>query len=81
MRKLDTNIQRLYEDDIERKVSNERFAKMTANYENEQKTLESRSAELKSIIARELDCPNGANRFFAQGKYSNIKEIGCRNHT
>ena len=76
MRKLDTIIQRLYEDNIEGKVSDERFAKMTANYENEQKTLESRSAELKSIIARELDCTDGANRFLAQvRKYSNIKKL------
>ena len=76
MRKLDTIIQRLYEDNIEGKVSDERFSKMTASYENEQKTLEARAAEMKTVIARELNCTEGANRFLSQvRKYSNIKEL------
>lgn len=53
--KLDEIIQRLYEDNIEGKISDERFAKMTANYETEQKTLESRVAELKSAMTSEKD--------------------------
>ena len=51
IKKLDEIIQRLYEDNISGKISDERFAKMTANYEEEQKTLESRIKELTSIIA------------------------------
>ena len=51
--KLDDIIQRLYEDNIEGKISDERFAKMTANYEAEQLTLESRAAELKSTMTAE----------------------------
>jgi site-specific DNA recombinase len=49
IRKLDEIIQRLYEDNIEGKISDERFAKMSANYEEEQHTLESRVAELKKL--------------------------------
>lgn len=49
--KLDEIIQRLYEDNIEGKISDERFAKMSENYETEQKTLESRVVELRSQIA------------------------------
>lgn len=37
--KLDTIIQRLYEDNVEGKISNERFAKMSESYETEQKEL------------------------------------------
>lgn len=51
--KFDEIIQRLYEDNIEGKISDERFAKMTANYEAEQHTLESRVAELKSTMTEE----------------------------
>ena len=36
---------------IEGKISDERFAKMSENYETEQKTLESRVVELRSQIA------------------------------
>ena len=49
--KLDEVIQRLYEDNIEGKISDERFAKITASYETEQKSLESRVQELESIIS------------------------------
>ena len=35
--KLDEIIQRLYEDNIEGKISDERFAKMSENYETGQK--------------------------------------------
>ncbi len=38
--KLDTIIQRLYEDNVEGKISDERFAKMSESYEAEQKTLD-----------------------------------------
>ena len=48
VRKLDEIIQHLYEDNLEGKISDERFMKLSENYENEQKTLESRVAELKA---------------------------------
>ena len=35
------------------KISDERFAKMTASYEDKQYTLESRVAELKSTMIKE----------------------------
>ena len=35
MKKLDALIQRLYEDNVEGKISDERFAKLTATYETE----------------------------------------------
>ena len=47
---LDTIIQRLYEDNIEGKISDERFMKMSATYETEQNQLTERVAELEQII-------------------------------
>lgn len=48
--KLDSIIQRLYEDNIDGKISDERFRRMSATYEVEQRQLESRSAELQEFI-------------------------------
>lgn len=53
IKKLDEIIQELYVDNIKGKISDERFAKMSANYEAEQQTLESRTQELKEIINSE----------------------------
>lgn len=47
---IDTIIQRLYEDSISGKISDERFAKMSVTYENEQRELEVSTAELKKQV-------------------------------
>lgn len=74
--KLDDIIQRLYEDNIEGKISDERFAKMTANYEAEQHTLENRVAELKSAMTSEKESALGVDHFLALvRKYTDIKEL------
>ena len=74
--KLDEIIQRLYEDNIEGKISDERFAKMTANYEAEQHTLESRVAELRSTMTEEKESALGVDHFLALvRKYTDIKEL------
>lgn len=74
--KLDDIIQRLYEDNIEGKISDERFAKMTASYEAEQHTLESRVAELKSTMTSEKESALGVDHFLALvRKYTDIKEL------
>lgn len=74
--KLDEIIQRLYEDNIEGKISDERFAKMTANYEAEQHTLESRVAELQSTMTTEKESALGVDHFLALvRKYTDIKEL------
>lgn len=74
--KLDEIIQRLYEDNIEGKISDERFAKMTNNYETEQHTLENRVAELKSTMTSEKESALGVDHFLALvRKYTDIKEL------
>ena len=76
IKKLDEIIQRLYEDNIEGKISDERFAKMAENYEAEQKTLESKVSELKRIIAEDKANTNNADMFLKLvRKYTDIKEL------
>ena len=72
--KLYDIIQRLYEDNIKGKISDERFAKMTANYEAEQHTLESRVAELKSTMTEEKESALNVDYFLALvRKYTEIR--------
>jgi DNA invertase Pin-like site-specific DNA recombinase len=74
--KLDEIIQRLYEDNIEGKISDERFAKMTANYEAEQQTLEKRVTELKSIMTEEKESALNVDHFLSLvRKYTDINEL------
>lgn len=74
--KLDGIIQRLYEDNIEGKVSNERFVKLTDTYEAEQKDLERRIAELQSFMANAKNESLGIETFLAQvQRYTDIKEL------
>ena len=76
IRKLDEIIQRLYEDNLEGKITNERFAKMTANYEAEQHTLEQRVAELRTAISSEKETALNADHFLTLvRKYTEIPEL------
>ena len=47
---IDAIIQRLYEDNISGKLTDERFEKMSAAYEQEQKKLEADTAELRKTV-------------------------------
>lgn len=74
--KLDIIIQRLYEDNIEGKISDERFTKMSTNYEDEQNTLTSRIAELKTLITNENESSDNTDRFLSiVRKYTHITEL------
>ena len=74
--KLDGIIQRLYEDNIEGKVSDERFAKLTATYEAEQRELERCIAELQSFMANAKNESLGVDTFLTLvRKYTDIKEL------
>lgn len=76
MRKLDTLIQRLYEDNVDGKVSDERFGKLTATYEEEQHTLTARVKELKALIAKETEDTANVNAFLSIVKrYTDIPEL------
>lgn len=74
--KLDEIIQRLYEDNIEGKISDERFIKMSESYENEQKKLESRTNALRGQIASQQENRDSADRFLKiVRKYTDITEL------
>ena len=74
--KLDDIIQKLYEDNLDGKISDERFSKMTANYEAEQQTLEHRIKELSALIAAHNDTTSNIDSFLKiVRKYTEITEL------
>ena len=74
--KLDDIIQRLYEDNIEGKISDERFMKMSGNYESEQSTLERRVTELQGTIKTEQEQTVNVDSFLAMvRRYTDIHEL------
>ena len=74
--KLVEIIQRLYEENIEGKLSDERFVKMSANYEEEQRTRGDRLDELKRLIDSEKESSINVDRFLSLvRKYTDIKEL------
>lgn len=76
--KLDTIILRLYEDNVEGKISDDRFKKLTDTYETEQATLTARIQELKTIINATNDEFNNIDLFVKiVKKYTNIEKLDC----
>ena len=74
--KLDTIIQRLYEDNVEGKISDERFMKMSATYEAEQKELNARVTDLQDFIDHAKEKSLNAEHFLSLvRKYTDIKEL------
>lgn len=74
--KLDTIIQRLYKDNIEGKISDERFVKMSENYEAEQAQLNSRVSELEVQLRSEKDDAMNMDQFLGLvKKYTEIREL------
>lgn len=74
--KLDTIIQRLYEDNVEGKISDERFIKMSDTYEAEQKELASRVTALQDFIDHAKEKSLNAEHFLSLvRKYTEIKEL------
>ena len=78
IRKLDEFIQRLYEDNVEGKISDERFMKMSANYEEEQRILEKRVTELKKLISDEKESSVNVDRFLTLvRKYTDVRDLNA----
>lgn len=74
--KLDKIIQRLYKDNVEGKISDERFAKMSSNYEAEQEQLEARIKELKHLLSAEKEESLNASHFLdLVRRYTDIREL------
>lgn len=74
--KLDTIIQRLYEDNLDGKISDERFARISATYDAEQKELEQRQIELKEFINKSKEQTLNVDSFLkVVRKYTDITEL------
>lgn len=73
---IDNLIQHIYEDNISGKITDERFATLSLNYEREQKDLKERINELSTTINKakqqELDLTNFIDKV---KKYTEIKEL------
>lgn len=66
------------EDNVEGKISDERFAKMSENYESEQKSLKRRTIELRSSIAIQKENCINVNSFVALvRKHTDIQELNA----
>lgn len=77
-KKLDTFIQKLFEDNVEGKISDDRFMKMTATYETEQKQLKERIAELEVIIAAAKEKSSNIDSFLKiVHTYTDIQDINA----
>ncbi len=74
--KLDGIIRHLYEDNLEGKITDERFVKLSKGYEEEQRTLESRVTELKAQIdGAEKNAANTEDFLKLVRKYTDIQEL------
>ena len=78
IQKLDDIIQHLYEDNLDGKISDERFKRLTLNYEKEQKELESEKSDLENDIVKESDTAKSADRFIKiVNRYDEITELNA----
>ena len=73
---IDTIVQRLYEDNVSGKVSDDRYIKLSAGYETEQVELQARLAEIETILQEQKEQAAGVNAFLQiVRKYSEITEL------
>ena len=73
---LDKIIRKLYEDNVLGKISDERFYKMSADYENEQKSITERAISLKQALESAKQQSLNTERFLALvKKYTEIPEL------
>ena len=76
IQKLNVIMQRLYEDNVDGKISDERFARMARTYEDEQRQLESRKVELDAFIAIAKEQRLNVDSFLDMvRKYTDITEL------
>lgn len=74
--KLDTIVQRIYEDNLAGNISDERFARMSTTYDAEQKELEQRQIELQEFIDKSNEQTLNVDSFLkVVRKYTNITEL------
>ena len=73
---LDALVKRIYEDNVAQKISDERFAKLLADYEAEQKSLAEQADILESELAEQEEKAVSVDKFLALvRKYTDIQEL------
>ena len=66
----------LYEDSVTGRISDERFAELSADYEAEQKQVKSRAAELQAELAKAQEATVNAEKFMKVArKYTSFEEL------
>ncbi len=73
---LSAIFKRLYEDSVTGRISDERFAELSADYEAEQKQVKSRAAELQVELAKAQEATVNAEKFMkVVRKYTSFEEL------
>lgn len=73
---LDGLFQRVYEDNVAGKLNDERFSKLSASYEAEQRTLEARAGELRRELEKgQEEAVNVAQFIALVKKYTEVPEL------
>jgi DNA invertase Pin-like site-specific DNA recombinase len=73
---LDALVKRIYEDNVAQKISDERFAKLLADYEAEQKSLAEQAGALEGELAEQEGKAVRVDKFLALvRKYTDIQEL------
>ncbi len=76
IKELDLLFQRIYEDNVSKKISDEKFEMLSANYENEQAELKSFIENLTAEISETEEQSDNVERFISKvHKYFDLQEL------
>ncbi len=75
-RELDRIFERLYEDNLSGKITDERFSRMSVNYDNEQKDVRERLQSVRNILDSLSGKATSTEKFIAAvKKYTRVKKL------
>ena len=75
-KEIDSIIQKLYEDNLLGKISDERFVKLSQSYEEEQKQLQTSISDLTKKLAKQQEDSLNISKFMARiSKYTELPEL------
>lgn len=75
-KEIDNIIQKLYEDNLLGKISDERFVKLSQSYEEEQKQLQTSISDLTKKLAQQQEDSLNISKFIARiSKYTELPEL------
>lgn len=78
-KELDILFEKIYEDNVSGKISDERFAKLSVKYESEQKEIQERAQELQNALESEKSKEVTSDMFLASvRKYTRAKKLTAR---